>query len=95
MVSPFMSIATGALQAVDQNIKRYRAEKAAEGERADAAAQRMKELQFQKDTKLEVQKLAGEQQQELEKLKLKNEENKKFIMLGGLKIPKIKLHVWH
>ena len=56
MVSPFMSFATGALQAVDKNIDRYRAEKAAEAERADAAAQRMKELEFQRETTYEVEK---------------------------------------
>ena len=64
MVSPFMSFATGALQAVDKNIDRYRAAEAAEEERADVAAQRMSELEFQRETKLEVQKLAGEQKNE-------------------------------
>ena len=54
MVSPFMSFATGALQAVNQNIDRYRANKAKEEERADVAAQRMKELEFERETRLKV-----------------------------------------
>lgn len=52
----FYEFATGALQAVDKNIDRYRAEKAAEEERTDAAAQRMKELEFQRETTFEAQK---------------------------------------
>ena len=71
MVSPFMSFATGALQAVDKNIDRYRAEKAAEAERADAAAQRMKELEFQRETTYEVEKRRKESAYDLEELKQK------------------------
>ena len=82
MVSPFMSIATGALKAVDKNIDRYRAEKAAEAEREDAAAQRMKELEFQRETKMEVQKLAGEQAKEAARIKYKGEQQKKERSIG-------------
>ena len=82
MVSPFMSIATGALKAVDKNIDRYRAEKVAEGERADASAQRMKELAFQRQTKLDVQELAGEQAKEAARIKYKGEQQKKERSIG-------------
>ncbi len=82
MVSPFMSFATGALQAVDKNIDRYRAEKAAEAERADAAAQRMKELEFQRNTKLEVQELAGEQAIEANRVRYNGEKLKSFKVYG-------------
>ena len=88
MVSPFMSIATGALQAVDKNIDRYRAEQAAEAERADAAAQRMKELNFQRQTKLDVQELAGDATKEAARIRFNATDNKNFITLGNLKIPK-------
>ena len=82
MVSPFMSIATGALQAVDKNIDRYRAEQAAEAERADAAAQRMKELNFQRQTKLDVQELAGEQAKDAARIRFNGERLKNFKVYG-------------
>ena len=83
MVSPFMSFATGALQAVNQNIDRYRAQKAAEEEREDAAAQRMKELQFQRDTTYEVEKRRQDAAYDLEELKQKGIFDKKQIKIGG------------
>ena len=83
MVSPFMSFATGALQAVNQNIDRYRANKAAEEEREDAAAQRMKELQFQRDTSYEVEKRRQESAYNIEELKQKGIDAKKQITIGG------------
>jgi len=77
-----MSFATGALQAIDKNIDRYRAQKVAEEERADAAAQRMKELQFQRDTKLDVQELAGEQARDAARIKYNGERLKNFKVYG-------------
>ena len=82
MVSPFMSFATGALQAVNQNIDRYRAQKAAEEEREDAAAQRMKELQFQRDTTYEVEKRRQASAYDIEELKQKGIDAKKRITIG-------------
>jgi len=83
MVSPFMSFATGALQAVDKNIDRYRAEKAAEEERADAAAQRMSELAFQRETRLDVQELAGKQSREAAEIKYNGERGNKGQTFGS------------
>ena len=88
MVSPFMSFATGALQAVDKNIDRYRAEKAAEAERADAAAQRMKELEFQRETRLEAGRISADATKEAARIRAGATDNKNFITLGNLKIPK-------
>ena len=88
MVSPFMSFATGALQAVDKNIDRYRAQKAAEEEREDARAQRMKELEFQRETKLEAQRISADATKEAARIRFNATDNKNFITLGNLKIPK-------
>lgn len=83
MVSPFMSFATGALQAVDKNIDRYRAEKAAEKEREDVAAQRLKELEFQRETTYEVEKRRRESAYDIEELKQKGIFNKTQRSIGG------------
>ena len=88
MVSPFMSFATGALQAVDKNIDRYRAEKAAEEERADAAAQRMKELEFQRETTFEAQKRTAASAYDMQELKQKGALQKNYHVIGGLQVPK-------
>ena len=88
MVSPFMSFATGALQAVDKNIDRYRAQKAAEEEREDAAAQRMKELQFERETRLEAGRISADATKEAARIRFGAADNKNFITLGNLKIPK-------
>jgi len=83
MVSPFMSFATGALQAVDKNIDRWREAEAAEKEREDAAAQRMKELEFQRDTTYEVEKRRKESAYDLEELKQKGVQQKTQRKIGG------------
>ena len=83
-----MSFATGALQAVDKNIDRYRAQKAAEEEREDARAQRMKELEFQRETKLEAQRISADATKEAARIRFNATDNKNFITLGNLKIPK-------
>lgn len=90
MVSPFMSFATGALQAVDKNIDRYRAEKAAEKEREDAAAQRMKELEFQRETRLEAGRISADATKEAARIRAGASDTKNFITIGDLKIPKMK-----
>jgi len=90
MVSPFMSFATGALQAVDKNIDRYRAEKAAEAEREDAAAQRLKELEFQRETKLEAGRISADATKEAARIRAGASDTKNFINIGDLKIPKMK-----
>ena len=59
MVSPFMSFATGALQAVDKNIDRWRESEAADEEREKVEAQRMKELKFDTETKEGVANIAA------------------------------------
>ena len=81
MVSPFMSFATGALQAVDKNIDRYRAQKAAEEEREDARAQRMKELEFQRETKLEAQRISADATKEAQRMASSSQAGS---ALGGL-----------
>ena len=83
MVSPFMSFATGALQAVDKNIDRYRAAEAAAEERADVAAQRMSELDFERGTRLAVQELAGEQNIEAENVKYNGQQGNKGQTFGS------------
>ena len=83
MVSSFMSFTTGALQAVDKNIDRYRAEKAAEKEREDVAAQRLKELEFQRETTYEVEKRRRESAYDIEELKQKGIFNKTQRSIGG------------
>ena len=89
MVSPFMSFATGALQAVDKNIDRYRAEKAAEAERADAAAQRMKELKFERETRLEVAGVNKEASVEAAKARYGAAQAGKVTKIGGFSFDKI------
>ena len=83
-----MSFATGALQAVDKNIDRYRAEKAAEEERTDAAAQRMKELEFQRETTFEAQKRTAASAYDIQELKQKGTLQKNYHVIGGLQVPK-------
>jgi hypothetical protein len=68
---------------VDKNIDRYRAEKAAEKEREDAAAQRLKELEFQRETTYEVEKRRRESAYDIEELKQKGIFNKTQRSIGG------------
>jgi len=88
MVSPFMSFATGALQAVDKNIDRYRAEKAAEEERADVTAQRMKELKFERETKLEAQRISARGAVDAAKARIGAAQANKFTTIGAFKFAK-------
>jgi hypothetical protein len=68
---------------VDKNIDRYRAEKAAEKEREDVAAQRLKELEFQRETTYEVEKRRRESAYDIEELKQKGIFNKTQRSIGG------------
>ena len=88
MVSPFMSFATGALQAVDKNIDRWRESEAAEKEREDADAQRMKELDFARNTQKEIANIAADSRTEAARITAGTADKKNFITLGNLKIPK-------
>ena len=87
MVSPFMSFATGALQAVDKNIDRYRAEEAAEEQRADAAAQRMKELNFDRETKREIANIAAGSREKVAGINKAGQAAKTKTLPGGFVVP--------
>ncbi len=88
MVSPFMSFATGALQAVDKNIDRYRETKAEE-ERAKTEQERLMErLQFERETKLEVAGVNKEAAIEAANARITANTANKFTKIGGFNFQK-------
>ena len=83
MVSPFMSFATGALDSIGQQIDKYDAAKTAKDLRDEARTQRQEDLEFQRETQLELQKRAGASAVEAARIKHAGDLGSKFNTFKG------------
>ena len=88
MVSPFMSFATGALGAVNNQINKYQQTQAAEKLAEQEEERAFNRLEFDRATKLSVVQKTNEGRIEAEKLKQKANRAKNYFNIGGFEISK-------
>ena len=83
MVSPFMSFATGALGAVNNQINKYQQTQAAEKLAEQEEERAFNRLEFDRATQLSVVEKTNEGRIEAEKLKQKANRAKNYSSAGG------------